>query len=695
MRRMLVAVSISAVSGGAFAQGATPSAQPVDETIVVTGLGPDRPGGELIQSTTVLREADVIDRLAGGLGDTLAGLPGVSSTSFGPGASRPVVRGLGAERVQVLVNGIGVIDASAASPDHAVTADPLGAQRIEVLRGAASLAYGGGAAGGVINVIDGLIPETRLGRPFAADGYAGWTSVDEGTTAAARVQGQAGGVVGVLRASRRDLDEVRIPGFVESAALRAAEAAEGEEHEQESGRLPNSFSESDDLSAGVSFVGDRGFFGASVRRGEATYGLVGGHGHEEEEEGLAVASIIAGKTPGAVFAPAGEGDEEESPFIKMEQTRFDVRGGASFGGLVRRIAGAVSVVDYEHTEFEAPGEPGTLFTNEGVEGRFEVDHRAIGGFEGSVGLQASSRDFAAVGDEAFVTPTETSQVGVFLYESYETPEFGVEGGLRFDTVDLANQVNGDRSFDTFNASAGVHGHVSEAVFLGLSLSRTERAPTDVELFADGPHLATRQFEVGNLGLSTEKGVNVEATARWTAGPLSLEATVFRYDFDGFIYLSPTGDEEDELPVFETLQNDAEFTGAEVSAAYRFGERGGIDWTLDGSADVVEASLSGGGPLPRIPPASARIGLEAQRGALSGRLDLNWAADQDDVASFELPTDGYTTLDARLNIAINEQVTLIIAGTNLTDEEVRLHTSPLKDFAPQPGRGVRIALRGTF
>lgn len=684
----------------AFAQPPASSATTASDTdardiVVITGIGPARTSDELIASTTVLVADDVTDRLSGGLGDTLNGLPGISSTAFGPGASRPVIRGLGAERVQVLTNGIGVIDASAASPDHAVTGDPLGAERIEILRGPATLAYGGGAAGGVVNVIDGFIVEQIPDETFSAAGYAGYTTADEGKTAAARVTGVSGPFVGILSWTGRESSDLEIPGFAESARLRALEEEEGEEHEDhEIGTLENSGVESQSFSGGLSLVGDDGFIGVAIRRQENKYGIVGGH-HDEEEEEAELTSSGSGLGPLAIGI-AAVGAEPEQPFIDMEQTRYDLRGGWNFrNGPFERVTGSLSIVDYKHIEFEGPGEPGTVFTNEGYEARIEAQHAAFMGLEGSIGWQASSRDFGAVGDEAFVSPTVTEQAGIFIFETYETGEWGVEAGLRLDRVLVDNSLFGSREFDTLNASFGVHGHVTESLFLGATINSTERAPTDVELFADGPHLATRQYEVGDATLDTERGLSLEASARWESGPLELGASVYSFSFKDFIYLTPTGFEEDELPVFLATQADADFTGAELTASYALGDGFGATWALYGAVDVVRGKVVGGGNLPRIPPASAMLGLEADNGFVKARLEARWADEQDRVADFELPTDGFTVLDLSTAWRVLPNVDLIVAGTNLTDEEVRYHASPLKDLAPMGGRSLRLGVRAEF
>lgn len=654
-------------------------AQTVDaspEVVVVTGVGPDRTSDELIASTTVLDEEGIALRLSGGLGDTLEGLPGVASTAFGPGASRPIIRGLGAERVQVLTNGLGVIDASAASPDHAVTGDPLGAERIEILRGPATLAYGGGASGGVVNVIDGLIVESAPSRNASAQAYAGYTTVDSGSMAAARAMGSTGSLVGVVSLSLREAGNLKIPGLAESARLRAAEEAAGEDHDDEeapAGEVENSFVDTDALSAGLTLLSDTAFLGAAVRLSGSRYGIVGGHAHHEGEE-----------------------EEEGRPFIDMEQVRLDVRGGMNLAlGPVRRIVGALSAVDYEHSEFESPGVVGTRFTNNGYEARIEAEHGGMSGLEGSFGVQSVRRDFRAVGDEAFVSPTETRSLGAFLFETFDTGVWGLEGGIRLDRIDLENVSGADRSFDTVNASFGAHRHVGDDLFLGLAVSRTERAPTDVELFANGPHLATQQYEVGNPSLQAETGVTIEGSARWESGPLRLDGSVYQFAFSNFIYLNPTGDIEDGLPVFETVQADSVFTGAEIEAGLELGKAAGADWRGRFAVDVVRAKLSSGGNLPRIPPASATLGLKAEAGRLRAGADLRWVAEQARVTDYELPTDSYVTLGAHLTYDLTDQSQLIFEANNLTDEEVRPHSSPLKDLVPLGGRGFRLAILSRF
>lgn len=660
---LLAGVALSTI-GAASAQ-TPPSSETKTDVIVITGVGPARTSDELIASTTVLGEDDITERLAGGLGDTLAGLPGISSSAFAPGASRPIIRGMNAERVQVLANGIGIVDASAASPDHAVTSDPLGAERIEILRGPAALAYGGGATGGVINVIDGLIVDAKPIDAFSASLYGGLTSADDGKQAAARVTGTFGDFVATLNGSWLDTADVDIPGYALSAAARARAIDDGADPADfANGTLPNSATENKAISAGLSWVGDRAFLGGAVRKLDNVYGTVA----------------------------------EETVFIDMNQTRYDVRGGLKFDtGWLKSITASGSSVDYDHTEFEGPGEPGTVFTSEGWEARIEAQHASLGGFEGSFGLQASDKDFAAIGDESVISPTKTKQTGVFLYETIELP-IELEGGVRIDDVEVDNIVGGKRSFNPLNASFGMHKHLGDW-FVGATAAWTERAPTDLELFADGPHLATGQYLVGDSDLDIEEGLNLEATARYAGDGFNLSASVYRTDFDNYIFLQDTGlvepGDEENLPIFDYVQGVATFTGFEVAADAQLGSAFGIDWKTDGSVDYVRAKLDDGDNAPLIPPMSVNAGLEGVWNGVTGRIEARYAAKQDKTAPFEEPTDSYTLLTASLGFDLTDGVRLMLEGRNLTDEEARLHTSPLKEIAPLPGRNFRVAIRAKF
>ena len=699
MKRVLMATAVSthALLGAAFAQEAE-APRRLEPVMITSAPGRDRASDELIGNATALERGDIVRDLSSTLGDTLAGEPGIASTFFGQGASRPVLRGLGAERVQVLTNGIGVIDVSAASPDHQVTADGIDADKIEILRGPAALAYGGQAIGGVVNVIDGLIAESLPEAAVSGDALGAYNSVSEGTELAGRAKFATGPIVFAVTASQRDFGNYDVPGFVESARLRALEEAEepevpGEEHEESIGQVENSYLDTETYGAGLSWVGDKGFAGIAIRSQEATYGLPG-HAHEEEAP-----------------APGAPPAEEELPFIGLEQTRYDFRAGLNLdGNILKRVTGSVALADYTHTEFEGPGEPGTLFETSGVEARTEIDHE-IAGFQGAFGLQVLDKELFTEGDEAFITPTDTRSVGLFLYEAREWDSgFGVEGGLRAERLTHDNSIAGEAEFDLFGASAGLHQHTESGYFMGAQVSYTERAPNESELFAFGPHLATSQFEVGDLDLEKERGLNLEGTLRWKNDWLSLGVNVFTTKFSDFIFLTPGTideglgpvDEADGLPVFVFAQDDATFTGGELYGEALFDAvLLGATWTVKGGLDFVNAELDNNGNVPFVPPLRLTAEADAEWGLLELGAGLEWAGDQDETGAGQLPTDGYTLVNLRGALNLSELgigadgTQAFVEVRNATDEEARLSTSVLKDLLPLPGRNVRAGLRLTF
>ncbi|MFN7054902.1 TonB-dependent receptor [Hyphomonas sp.] len=681
----------------------------VEAPIIVTAPGPERSSDELIGNATALDRAEILSRLASTLGDTLSAEPGVSSTYFGQGASRPVLRGLGLERVQVLTNGLGVIDVSAASPDHQVTADGIDAEKIEILRGPAALAYGGQAIGGVVNVIDGLIAESLPDRPVSGDAYGAYNSVNDGSEFGARAAFAAGPLVFALSASTRDFGDYDIPGFADSRQLRFREAMEhdhddhddhDDDHDDEMrGTLTNSFLKTETLGGGISWVGERAFAGIAVRRQTSTYGLPGhshgheGHDHDDDDH------------------DHDHDDEDENPFIDLEQTRYDFRGGIRFDGpVLKALTATLSYSDYKHTEFEEPGDAASIFETTGWEGRVELDH-AIAGFEGAAGFQFLDRSLDASGAEAFLTPTDTKSWAVFLYETREWDGgFGVEGGLRYEQLEHTNSESGKVSFDLVSASAGVHQHFGNGWFAGAQLAYTERGPNESELFAFGPHLATQQFEVGDTGLDKEKGFNIEGTLRWRGDKASFGVNVFRTKFDGFIYLVPGAIEEDGelvmvedgLPVFLFTQEDAMLRGGEIYGEYYL-DQGilGADWKLTASLDYVYARLDNGNSLPYIPPLTINGGVEASWRLFEARANVQWADSQSRFGEGQLGTSGYTLVNLRGAVNLSEfgigrEGTQLFAEVrNLADEDVRLATSVLKDTVPLPGRNYRAGLRVSF
>ena len=737
-------IALSALSPVTSVMAQDEQFEPELDRIVITASPIERSVGETIISTSVVSERELQNRLENSIGEILRREPGVSSSFFGPGASRPIIRGLGGDRIRVLQDGIGSLDVSSTSPDHSVAVAPATAERIEIVRGAGTLLYGSSAAGGVVNIFSGAIP-----REVPEDGLdgalrVGGSTVDSGfeTAGGADVTlGELGKGTLVFHGDGlfREADDYDIPGFAESAAFRAAEEAEEEEHDEEEegheeeaeafGVLENSRLETYGGSAGLSWIFDNGFFGVSGTFLDTNYGVPGGHGHgHEEEEGHDDEDDHDHDEDDhdedehehedeEEHGHEEEGEEEGGVTLDVKQRRFDLAGEIEGDfALFQKAKIRFGYADYEHTEFEPNGEAGTVFSNEGFEGRFELvnkTYNAFGGdFDGAVGFQFRSRDFSAIGEEAFVPPTEMMQYGLFAFEQFEKGPLRFELGGRYEHTNYEvvepafEETEGnfaapgfERSFDSFSVSAGAGWKVSDILFLGLTGYRTERAPSTEELFSNGPHLATNVFEVGDQTLDEEVARGAEATARLRIDQWALSVSGYYTSYKDFIYELPTGEEEDELPVFQFVGDDATFRGFEVQAEGELARIGEFDIHGEASVDYVRATNDEGGNdnLPRIPPLSGLVGLEARSDYYDVRVEMEFAAEQDDVTTFELPTDGYQLLNALVAFRPfgNEAVTVRVVGDNLTNEEVRLHSSFVKDLAPLPGRNVKVSVTGRF
>ena len=660
---------LGAAAAFAFVALGPAFAQPADEGEIVVTAPLEGARIESLQGASSLGREEIVETLNGGLGDTLDSQPGIASTFFGAGASRPIIRGLGEDRVRVLQNGVGAIDASTASPDHAVTADGLDAERIEVLRGAAALAYGGNAIGGVVNVIDQSIP-TRAAEGVHGSALVDGSSVDDGLQGA----GDFGFGAGALQ-------------FRLSAAARQSQP-----YETPIGVAANQFADHTAYAGGGSVVGDWGFAGMALKRTEDEYGLLP---HEPGEQG--------GR-------------------IELEQTRIEARGDARIDlGPFDRLDFAGQHSDYQHTEFEADGAAGTRFFSTGYEARVEAHHRG-GGHQGVTGLQIADVDLEAQGEEAFIGATNTKDLGVFAVERWDQGDWGLEGGARYERRELANVDFGARAFESFNASFGAFARPAENWFAAATLARTERAPTAVELFAEGPHLATESYEIGDARLGSETATSFEASLRFDSGGARLEFNLFGIGFEDYIALARRGDvfwrdeagggsgfapdesdpgipaDAEILPVLHFTQQDASFIGGEIAIASRLFEAGPFTIRGEAALDLVNAGFDGGGHPPRIPPSALTLALEAESEHWSARAELVNTAKQGRLAAFETPTSGYTFLNAGLAFrpgGAESAITLRLDGRNLGNQLGRVHASFLKDDLPLPGRNVRLTIMADF
>jgi iron complex outermembrane receptor protein len=692
---------LSAVSASTLATAPALAAEkPPNEVseVVITGA----PYAVSLDSTTtsvnIVNRAQLQAAPAVGLGDTLNGMPGLRSTFYGPGASRPIIRGLSGPRVQVLQNGVGLVDASSLSPDHAVASEPSEATRIEVLRGPATLAYGGSAIGGVVNIIDDRVPSSA-----AKDGPEGHLSASYGTAddsyaASANLKAGKGPWVVVVDAVKRKSQDYKAGGRAVSDILADATG----ETPLPGDRVLNSDVSLEAYGVGASYVGSDGYIGLSVKRTETRYGV---------------------PFPQIVFTTP---PEEGPVYIDLKQTRVDFRGETGVDlGLFDQARFSVGYADYKHAEVEVASRAvGTVFRSEGAEGRVELVQRERDGWQGAVGFQGLVRDLEAIGDEAFIPPVQIDELGVFTLQRLDLESWGLEGGLRLDRRRLdaslvgrptsaAARANGlnwatadaNPSFTNVSASGAVFWRPTTDTFLSLSAARSSRAPTEFELFADGPHAGTGAYEVGDPTFRSEKVTSLELTARWENDRARAEAHVYRARYDGFIEQAPTGDMVDdagvidpdgELPVFLFTQSDATFYGGEIEGSYAIWQDAGRSLSLEAAYDYVHGKTNGAA-IARIPPWSLTGRLVWASPRYDGQFEVRRVGEQDRVTTFELPTLGYTVVNARISYKPVEDrdLRVFLEGRNLTDQVVREHASFLKDIAPSPGRTVRVGLALNF
>jgi len=651
------------------------AADPVElDPVVVSSSALGRHSHEMTMPVSVLEGNELVQRREATLGETLQGLPGVHASSFGAGAARPVIRGLDGARVKVLSDGVELLDASTISPDHAVVSEPLLAERIEVLKGPATLLYGGGAIGGVVNVIDRKVPTY-----VPEKGYEG-----ELELRANSVANEGAGVFGITAGSGNFA--VRAEG----AKRRAGEY----EIPGSPGKQPGSYNDTDSFTLGASFIGARGYLGAAYTEQNNRYGLLA-HEHADCH------------THGSDWHCGGHGhghghddhDHEHGgvPYVDMQQKRWDLRGELSDplpGFELARLR--VGHSNYQHKEIEG-GEVGTRFDNDASDARLELTHQPLFGWRGVLGAQTLRRDFEAAGEEAYVPPTLTRNHGLFLLEEYTAGAWRYEVGLRHEWQDIDAEGQRDTDHSGTSISAGAVWTFAPQYSLGFSLSRSQRLPTAEELYAYGPHAASRTVELGNIELDEETSHNAELTLRKFAGRTTFSFSLFRNQVDDFIFAADTGhDIGGGYREIEYRQQDAVLTGAE--GEIRFQATDATAFTLFG--DHVRGKLrDGGGDLPRIP--ADRLGVRLDQSftpALNGQLEFYRVQRQDELADYETETGGYNMLGAGLSYAgsLKQSDYLVyLKANNLLDEKARQHTSFIKDEVLLPGRNLTVGVRLAF
>lgn len=703
--RIAIAVA-AAMAASAHAQTAAQPAAGAStpsqlSPVIVTGnpLGSELFG--LAAPASVIEGTQLFIQRRSTLGETLNQLPGVSSTYFGPNASRPVIRGLDGDRIRILGNGIGVLDASSLSNDHALPLDPLLIERVEVVRGPATLFYGGNAVGGVVNVIDNRI---------AQEPVKGVRGRGEGRLGGAEREKAGGAMVEIgngrfalhADAYTRDTDDLKIKGANVSPRLQAADPSRVVTH----GTLPNSAAKAKGGALGGALTWDKGYAGLSYSVFDSVYGTVA----------------------------------EPEVTIDMSSKRWDAAAevrdvSAWVTGLKLKFART----DYKHTELDA-GTPATHFKNKGHEGRLEFTHGKLGPLTGALGLHFSRFDFEALGAEAFVPSTQTDSKALFVFEELPLGKLKLTAGGRHERTEVSSQGGGPtpfggtaprfdpaqaRNFSSNSFALGGVYQITPGLALAMNATSTERAPTYYELYANGPHAATGAYEVGDTTLAREKSRSLDAALRFRSGAgaraMSGSIGVFHGRYKNFIGVFNSGNTrgaDGELNPPETLAPGvsdntgeavlpelayravrARFRGLEAEGKLRLFDAaaGQLDFTM--RFDYVHADDRDSGlPLPRIAPRRFGVGFDYRWRVWSARLDATRISAQNRVSANELPTDGYTMLNAAISFRTkmaSGSVEWFVRGVNLLNEDARNHVSILKDIAPLGRRSGQAGLRLQF
>ncbi|MGV6957060.1 TonB-dependent receptor [Pseudomonas chlororaphis] len=627
--------------------------------------------------STVLEGDELTLQQQGSLGETLNKQPGVSSSYFGPGASRPIIRGLDGDRIRLLRNGVGALDASSLSYDHAVPLDPVNVDRIEIVRGPAALLYGGSAIGGVVNTFDNRIPTEAIEGIHGA-GELRYGGADTTRSSAGKLEAGNGTFALHLDANSRQFNDLKIPGYARSRHAPPSEDGDGKK-----GRLGNSDGRQDGGAIGGSYTWNDGYAGLSYSNYDSNYG-----------------------------SPA-----EEDVRIRMKQDHY------AFASELRNLDGPFSSLkfdagytDYEHREIEG-GETGTIFKNKGYEARVEARHQPLGPLNGVIGTQVSRSEFSALGEEAFVPQTDTDSAALFILEELQATErlkLSLGGRLEHTRVDpdskgneRFSQADSSSSFTAGSLSSGAVYTLTPIWSVAATLGYTERAPTFYELYANGAHVATGTYEVGDANLSKEKAVSSDLALRFDNGTHKGSVGVFYSHFSNYIGLLGSdrtlNDEGEEdaggMPEYTYSGVRARFAGIEAQDHWKLGESAYGKFALELSGDYTRAkNLDNGEALPRIAPLRLNSGLLWELDRWQARIDVEHAASQRRVPDNESGTDGYTTLGASAGYHFDigsSQWLAFVKGENLTNQTVRYASSILRDITPAQGRSIEVGLRTTF
>jgi iron complex outermembrane receptor protein len=665
-------------------------------SLEITATGSQEATQSILTPTKILQGDELLNKLGTTLGATLANELGVSATGYGAGSSRPVIRGLEGARVQILQNGLSVGDVSNISQDHAVGNNMQNAHQVEILRGAAALLYGSGSSGGLVNVLNDRILTNLPDRATGAINTS-YETVNNGRAASAEVDGAFGSVAVHVDTAINNANNYRIPGYANQGGPNQEWAINPGEplSVPYSGKLPNSFSNQNNLGVGVSYIGQNGYTGVSVERLNNNYGI---------------------PTP-----EGGSINQSQNRYDLQHQTRDPFAGFSSF-----KFSAANS--NYNHTEFNNAGEAASLWKNIANEARFELAHNPIAGWKGTFGAQVSAASLNATevgtGSYAIVPPTKTNSTALFWIEEGKWNSLQGSLGLRYNNVaqkpnlgteltpepvDIGGNPDGNtptitlqnRNFNLMSYSAGGLWNFMEGHGAGVAYTVSQRAPSAQELYSYGAHESTATFDIGNPNLNKETSHNLEFNIQKTSGLMRAKASIYANRFNNYIYGYYTGQSVPDVENFSVVvaqQAAATIKGVEGELTYNWRQHG-----LGGRVfgDASQGTFDAGGNLPLQP--APRLGAEIahQRNGWLTNATYIYSYQQNRLANWEIgPAPSYNLLNA--GISYTEKIkdvnwTVYMNLKNLLNEQIRYATTPMavRLFAPQPGRSLMVGLRGTF
>jgi len=630
------------------------------EEIVVTATPYLTDSDKLATIVSQVNRNEILRNGGANLADALANIPGVTGSSFAAGASRPIIRGFDASRVKVMENGIGSFDVADVGPDHGTPIDPLSTQEVEVVRGAATLRYGSQAIGGVVNAINNRVPFAALEKPFSGEASGTFATGSDLYEGAAMVDARSGKLAFHADAFGRHTGDYNIPGGVQS----------------------NSFFRGEGLSFGTAYIGDQAKTGGAIVRYSAHYGI-----------------------------PA------ENSYIDMTQTKGLARSAITFeSGPFNALNIDTGYADYSHSEKDGTGSILSTFTDKEWDSRAEAllsPNDVLSA--GAVGVQAQHRKFTALGEgQDYLLPTTTQSVAAFTFAEAPLSEIlKLQMGARVEHLDAKgtplSNLDVNRTYTPISGSAGIVLSPTDVLTLGATFSSAARAPGQTELFARGPHDGPQTFELGDPNLRIERSNSVEGTIRMNHSHITFEGAAWAAHFDNFIYGRVTGrtcDEEgnciigngNDLREVIYEQRKAKFRGLEGKVTFALVETTKDALVLDVLADTVRATVSGADNVPRIPPYHVGAGLNWTSDIISAGLQWRYSGKQTKTAASETPTDGYSSLDARISFKPRTQqpdVEFSVIGRNLTNSTQRSAVAFNKDEVILPGRDVRFTIRSSF